>query len=79
MQTHYLADRREANLVTEGLLAEYRSVMLSWWCGLDDLTSLNFAEYLRCVFTEQSVMSPGGRGTPAAGYAEDSGGPGGAA
>jgi len=55
VQTHYLADRREANLVTEGLLAEYRSVMPSWWRGLDDLTSYNFAEYLRCVFTESET------------------------
>lgn len=55
VQTHYLADRREANLVTDGLLSEYRSVMPSWWRGLDDLTSYNFAEYLRCVFVESET------------------------
>lgn len=52
VQTHYLADRSEANLTTEAMLKVYRQAMPSWWTGLDGMVAYDFAEYLRCVFLE---------------------------
>jgi len=51
VQTHYVADRLRP-ATAEHTIEIYRNAMPSWWKGLDDLTSFNFAEYLRCVFLE---------------------------
>ena len=51
VQTHYIADRLDPS-TARGTIELYRSAMPSWWKGLDDLSSFNFAEYLRCVFLE---------------------------
>ena len=51
VQTHYIADRLDPR-TARGTIELYRRAMPSWWKGLDDLSSFNFAEYLRCVFLE---------------------------
>jgi predicted TIM-barrel fold metal-dependent hydrolase len=51
VQTHYIADRL-GPATARNTIEIYRNAMPSWWKGLDDLTSFNFAEYLRCIFLE---------------------------
>ncbi len=50
VQTHYIADRGPRT--AQHAIEMYRQAMPSWWKGLDDISSYNFAEYLRCVFLE---------------------------
>jgi uncharacterized protein len=58
IQTHYVADRPYArDTYTRAMLETYPTLMPSWFRGLDDLTSLTLADYIRCVFLETETAA----------------------
>jgi predicted TIM-barrel fold metal-dependent hydrolase len=55
LQTHFMADRPELWPRFANQVSIARDLAPDWWRGFDDLTSYDFAEYLRCVFLESDT------------------------
>jgi len=55
VQTHYIAEREACEGSRELIRQMYPMYGPDWWGGLGENQLLDFAEYLRCVFTESET------------------------
>ena len=55
VQTHYIADRQACEDSRKLIRQMYPLYGPDWWGGLGESQLLDFAEYLRCVFTESET------------------------
>jgi hypothetical protein len=55
VQTHYIAEREACESSRELIRQMYPMYGPDWWGGLGENQLLDFAEYLRCVFTESET------------------------
>jgi predicted TIM-barrel fold metal-dependent hydrolase len=55
VQTHFVADRPACDRWNRELRPLYASVAPHWWRGLDEVTSYDLTNYLRCVFGESET------------------------
>ena len=55
VQTHYIAEREACESSRQLIRQMYPLYGPDWWGGLGEVQLLDFAEYLRCVFTESET------------------------